>query len=660
MEKVTDKSLIDQLNKSMHIQKSILPELHKIEDPGAIKTFAKSAFNATPEAIGNLMSKLGLSNPEIMQQAIYGKGEQGQKARESHEQGRIADIGGSMTGFGPLGLGTGAALRTLPMVGRAVEAAAPSLLKRTGIHALEGGTQGALYAPGGHEGEGFGLGALFGGALGGPGVSIAKNIPRAGKHGKNIANIEELRGKHSEALGAHEQQQAIIEALKRHHQEQGAGLTTPESITRQINAKHSEMQGIEPQTQLPHENTDNLLNYPAGEELIPHATKQKEMGMKEIEHYLNSGISGKKTVDVEIANEINSSLKKVKQHIQKNYYEPVEEYTKNNYIQLPRTADVKHIEEQLSKISTDPQFKNSPGFEKLKQQMIKQGKGHDLVNAHDFVKQWKETKQAAAKARRKGYQEGGEDQAYWQDQAANMKEIADQQLQILQHHLPKLYFDKLTSADKLWKDNIVPFYGNRLREQAKKLGRIDVKNIPNELRGAGMGQEKMLELFLANPKLTRLALAHSHGKNLEGLLNAGAEVQPFIEKLPALQGMLNRLHGHNRNIEIAKLQHQQATGNRRRVESAHNELVKQQKVRQDAIQKSEKIKSEIINLERKRHNLTNELKTGEIKEREFKRLDDEIKITLKSKKMLLSNIGKAASIGTSAFGAYEILKNVLR
>jgi hypothetical protein len=653
------------LSKNKHEQEDWQQELMKYkrtEPTGTLSTFGHSAMRAAPEAIANLMLKLGLTDPETIEKAI--------PRNEAYEAGRLqhplADFGGSAIGFGPLGMGTSTALRTIPLVGRAVEAAAPSLLKRTAVHGLEGATQGALYSPPGKEGEGAGVGALIGGLLGGPGVSLARNIPKAKQHGKNITNIEDLKANHANAQQGYEQQQAIIEALKRQHEEQGAGLTTPEGITRQINAKENQLGALEPNQQIPYENTENLLNYPKGEELIPKAEQNKQMELKDIEHYLKSGTTDEKTTDVHIANEINSSMKKIKQHIQKNYYEPVEEYTKDNYIQLPRTADVKQIEDQLSKISSDPQFKNSPGFEKLKQEMLKQGSGHDLVNANDFVKQWKETKQAAAKARRKGYQEGGEDQAYWQDQAASLKEIADKQLGVLEQHLPKEYFNKLKSADKLWKEEVVPFYGNRIREQAKKFGRINAKNIPSELRGSGMGQEKMLELFLANPKLSRLALAHTYGNDLEGLLSTGPETKPFIEKLPALQGMLARLQGHNRNIEIAKLQHNNLMSNRTRVENAHKELIKQQKMRLEvnqkrleANQKREKIKSEISNLERKRQNLNHELKEGEIKEREFRRLDDELKSTLKSKKILFSKLGKALTIGTTAIGGYEVLKNIL-
>lgn len=660
MEQVTDGTLLNELNRSRHIQTNLMPKIEKLEDPGAANTMRTSAITAAPGALGNLMMKLGLSNPEVMQEALYGKGEQGIKARKEHEQGQmahpIADIAGSVAGFGPLGMGTSSALRALPGVGRMVEAAAPSMIKRAGVHALEGGAIGSLYSQPGSEGEGFGLGALIGGVLGGPGVSLAKNMRNIGKKGSRVSNIEELGARRNEAQGAHEEQQAIIDSLKRKYAEQGSGMQSPEAITRNINERMGKIGELQESANIPHEQTENLLNWPGGEDLVPNATAEKNMHLKEMEHYLRSGTAKDTTMDVEAANEVRSSIKKVKQHIQQNYYKPVEEYTKNNYVKLPRTADIKKIEEQLSKLSNDPIFKSSPGFEKLKQELIKQGSGHDLVPANDFVKQWKETKQAASKAQRKGYQEGGENQSYWQDQSAHLKELADQQLKILEQHLPKTYYDKLLGANKLWREEVAPFYGNKIYEQVKKLGRIDVADIPKELRGSGKGQEKMQELFLANPKLTRLALGHTHAKNPEGLLNPAPHEQPFIEQLPQLQAMMERLHGHNRKIEIAKAQHKMMQENQFRTKTAHEELVKQQVTRQKAIKETEKLNREVASLHDKRTKLSENFEKGHITKKEFERSDTEYKEALKNKNSLLKKLAKAASYGSAAFGLGNILK----
>lgn len=660
MRKVTDKDLIKQLNGMGDDDlQSPLHHVKKLAEPnGALATFGKSAFRAAPEAIGNLMQKFGLTTPEIMEEALNGKRDGKILHDDAYEQGKemhpLANILGNAAGFGPVGLGTGAAFRAIPGVAKIMSKAAPSLLKRTAVHGAEGAAMGAMYSPEGHEGEGALLGGALGGGIGGIGKSIAKSLPGLRAKGKNIANIEELQGQHAEAQGAHEEQQALIDAIKRQNQEQGAGLGSPEGIMRQINDKQGQLNGLEESRNIPHENTNNLLNWPEGEELVPNAMREKDMGVKELEHYL--GKHDTKTLDVQAADEIRSSIKMMKQKIQKDYYEPVEEYTKKNYVQLPRTADIKAIEEQLSKISSDPEFKRSPGFEKLKQEMLKQGGGHDLVPANDFVKQWKETKQAAAKARRKGYQEGGDDQAYWQDQAENLKNLAEKQLQVLEHNLPKEYFGKLMEANKLWREEVAPFYGNKIYEQVKKLGRIDSPNIMRELRGSGMGQEKMKELFLSNPKLTKLAVGHSYAKTPEKLLQALPHEHDFINKLPSLQGLLGRLAGHNRRIELAKAQTEHMKSNHARVEEGHKELVAKQMERQKAVDKSEKLNNEIKNLHDLREKLNRELKKGDITKAQFEQRDKELKEAIQSKQAIYNKAKKVIGIGLGMAGVTEISK----
>jgi hypothetical protein len=378
-----------------------------------------------------------------------------------------------------------------------------------------------------------------------------------------MANLKELGAKRSAAQAAYEQEQALLESLRKKQAEEHAG-----------------------------------------------ASEEKNMHLREIEQHLGKG----KTLDVALADEINNSLKQAKVHIQKNYYEPVEKYTKDNYVQLPRTINMDEIERQLHRLTKDPEFAKSPGFERMKEALIKdRPTKRDLVPAHDFVKQWKETKQAASKARRKGFMEGGENQSYWQDQAANLKELADKQLQVLKEQLPEEHFNKLRMADQLWKEEITPFYGNKIREQAKKYGRIDVPNIMNEVRGKGMGQEKMKELLLANPKLTRLALGHTYAKAPEKLLSLPLHEQEFVNKLPELQKMLDRLRLHNQNVNISK---------------ANIDLFK-----------------------------TNYPKTST--QENFENLEKQYQEAIKNKKKHLSKVKKFAAYGLGAAGVDEAIKKIL-
>lgn len=421
-----------------------------------------------------------------------------------------------------------------------------------------GAAEGALGSEGNRT-QGAEIGGLVGGAI--PGITSA--IKGISSKLSGLPNIKELGAKRNAAQGAYEQDQALVDSLRKKYADEHAG-----------------------------------------------ATDEKNMHLREIEHYLGKG----ETSDVELAKEINSSLQKAKQHIQKNYYEPVENYTKDNYVQIPRTPDIKEIEEQLQRLTKDPEFMKSPGFDKIKESIIKQKSGRDLVPADDFVKQWKETKQAASKARRKGFQEGGENQSYWQDQAAKLKELADKQLSVLKEQLPKEHSDKLLKADQLWREEITPFYGNKIREQAKKFGRIDVRNIMNEVRGQGMGQEKMKELLLANPKLTKLAIGHTYAKEPEKLLSLPQHEQEFVDKLPELKDMLNRLRQHNHNVNAIKAESNFFKANQDNLSSKEN----------------------------------------------LERLDKQYKEALKNRKALKSKLKKGAAYGAVALGVNGAIKKLLQ
>ena len=90
MKKVTDKDLLAQLNGMGDDDlQSPLHHVKKLAEPSsALGTFGKSAFRAAPEAIGNLMMKMGLTTPEIMEEALNGKRNGKILHDEAYEQGK--------------------------------------------------------------------------------------------------------------------------------------------------------------------------------------------------------------------------------------------------------------------------------------------------------------------------------------------------------------------------------------------------------------------------------------------------------------------------------------------------------------------------------------------------------------------------------------------
>ena len=258
--------------------------------------------------------------------------------------------------------------------------------------------------------------------------------------------------------------------------------------------------------------------------------------------------------------------------------------------------------------------------------------------------------------------QGGENQEHWKNEAERLQNIANEQLEVLGKHLPKEHFDKLKLGNKLWAENIAPLYGNKIYESSKPVrnkGKIDVKDILHEVRGEEPGQAKVRQIIQANPKLGKLALGHTFAENPEALLNAHPYYQKFVENLPSLQGMQNRLRAANRAIPIAEAQHAHLQASRKRTEIGHEELVKQQLARQQAIQKTEKLNKEVSSFESKRKALQKQFDNKEITKEQFEKLDKEYKESIKDKKSLLNKLKKGVTYGAAVMGISDVIKHLL-
>ena len=487
------------------------------------------------------------------------------------------------------------------------------------------------------------------------GSSLLKGGTSLGKSAINtlIGESPELKALESQrnlAQTGLQTQQETIDATKRKLQETGAG-TTPESIGKQIFTKEEKLKELNQIANTPYQETKNLLNWPTGEDILSDALTKKENLVAELQKYLGKD----EKLDVDAAKQINEGIEKDKKKIQNKYYKPAEKYIEKSNVLIPRLDRVKEVELKLKELSTDPVLKDHPEFENFEKAIRNHPQtSHDIINAKDFYQQWKETKQASSAALRKGFKPGGDNQTYWQKQGNNLKKIADDQWAILEENLPKKISSKLTKGDQLWKEEIIPFYGNKIYEQSKKLGRVDTKNIMQETRGVGMGQEQMKNLFLSNPDMTRRALGMSYASEPEKLLNAGVHEKEFLGKLPKLQEMLGNLQEANKGIESAESKVSELKVKRKTTEELHNYLVNQQVERQRAIEQSEKLKRDIEELAVKKNLLKSELNKGSISKKEFERLDRDYQEKINAHKAKKKRISKILTVGLGALGGKQI------
>lgn len=660
MKEVKDPDILKQINIMDAYQREKEPheDINRNEPTNAFQTFARSAIGAIPSAMENVVRKFGYSPEEAighlrqapsidMSKFIGSAGAQQLRnaevpqllgTQEQYERGKvahpIADILGGMAGFAPLGGATSLAARSIPSVGRLYQAAAPSLLKRSALYGLEGAGQGALYSEPGQEESGAALGSAIGSVLGGPGISLARGF-------RDRANIPALESSVESSRQRMESDKMMIDQIKKELASRYPGMQTPEAMTRGISQREAQIGELLPAANRSYEPTQNLLPYPTGEENLQNAISAKKENIENIGGLLGQG----KKINTQFAERLNDRIKGAKQFIQSEGYNPVQNYAKENNIVVPRETDTKYVEQQLSKLTKDPEFENTPGFQKMKEAFLKT-KGSDIIKGNDFIDLWKETKKASAKANAKGYQEGGENQAYWRKQGEDLSVLANKQLSILKEQLPADLFNRLMWADQQWRTRIGPLYGNKIYKQAKYEGRINAPNIMEELRGTGFGQQQMKRLVLSDPELTRLAIGHSYAENPEKILAASPYEQDFINNLPYLKNKINQLKNQNFNIEYAKSQKAQYAKQQDIADKLHERILKEQTERSNAQKKIELYDREISYIRKQLDNLNNSYRRGDISQKEFETKKEKFEEELREKKAFSKKLRKAAAIVT--------------
>ncbi len=562
---------------------------------------------------------------------------------------------------GGLALPGGAAVKSAQLANKGYQAfkAGKQLPLIAQIAAGMGG--GALEGAAGYEENrplGAAIGSIVGGGAAGVSGATSKILARnGGERAGNVYNIKDLEKNKDAALRSHEEQQQLVDMLKKQYAEQHAGFETPGGIQRAINKKQGVMDLLEPSANVEEKPTENLLPWATGDQALSSAQKQKKDVLREKTDYLTSS----QPKGVEFAEKFQEMAKQGKKHIQENNYKPAEEYTKNNYITLPNTETTKKLENELRSFFEGKFTVNEPQFQRALEQYKKNNSPkvssttHDLIPAHEYIQNWKDTKSVAAKARSLAFKEGGENRGHWMSEATKLQGIADKQLAVLGEHIPQHIFQKMTEGDKLWKEHIVPLYGNKIYEQSKpkaNKGRIDVSDIMHEIRANEPGQSKVREMILSNPTLSKLALGHKYAEKPEGLLSASPYEQQFIDKVPSLKGMVERHHQANRNIDIANAHKQWFKERQQQVDKGYGEILEQQTRRKNAIAERSKLGNEVSDFKSKKEALKQQLQKASSAKKAADKAAGTYTKAVEDKKTLKG----AAQFGLSLMGANQILK----
>lgn len=595
-----------------------MAETPKASSPGtATGAFLRSAIRTPLEGALNFADLVGLPTPKNVEWPdIIAESE----SDKSHP---FAELGGSLAGFLPLGGGAISALRSIPAWGKIAEKAAPSLLRRAPVYAGEGAALGGAFSPEGHRGEG----ALMGGALGAAGATIptiARGAMNLKQRVSALRNLDKLK---KEGSITQEQYQKAVndeEALKELSKSQGLGtdVTEMEAQLPKLEQETSQL-GQEIQS-IPKVNTENMLAAPTGEELVPQAeslfkTEQQKSAQaeKQLANHLYKGYEHGVPIAESVVNEIegipikgsNRRMGGLKKEIG-NQYDTIEENLKDQNIVIPRDDALKAIETQARKSLEDSRgfFKNDTEYEntvkKIVEQMKPSSTSNEIIPAADVLSNYRSLKNMALKIRKKAFSRevaGNKDlQKDMLAQADEMQGDANNLEQLMEGQDLGSELENLKSANKRWREEIVPLYKNSIYQTFLNKGYAPTQDLIYGLRGNGPGQKIIRDIIKNNPTLIRSILGQRYAEKPANIHEFDELAQEFIEAAP--EETQNLIKAHRESLakaEEAKISHETAKQRAEQMKAESERVKKSFEEEKKAQEKRTKKEAELKELQEK-------------------------------------------------------------
>mgnify|MGYP003396879414 CR=1 FL=1 len=481
-------------------------------------------------------------------------------------------------------------------------------------------------------------------------VAAHKGIDKAFGKIRDISDIEQLKNAEGMADADFAKSSSAMDLFKQYLASRGMP-TSAEGLMASVERFNNDIARQQENASIPFENTENLLPDRSFENLVPEAERmQSNILDKEIVPYLESFIEKGETPDVYLNKHIMKSVREIKDDVQRKYYKPLDKSIENKHVAVPRTADVAQIEADLKKMM-GADFELTPGYQKVIDQFRQSSKGVDLIPTKDFMQIWRETRDEMYKSRAKSRAEGGDKKAFFEKQANELQQVADKQLELIEKSLPQEDLKLFKEGNNAWKEKVAPLYGNPVYEKAKKNRGLS-SNIINDIRGTGKDQQILRNIIMENPESIRAALAQAFKRNPENIINPDKLTAPYVEALPQLQGMLQRLAKEKQNVESAKATAASEKARQEKITESFMQIMRDQQKRTQAIEETQRLQQQIterqnaaMNYERlERNERASERQRQEAKENRI-RAEKEIKDAKKRLKFLAKMIASYAGAG---------------
>jgi len=346
-------------------------------------------------------------------------------------------------------------------------------------------------------------------------------------------------------------------------------------------------------------------------------------------------------------------------------YDAINEGARDVTIDIPNHARAQEIQTQMNKLIDNGMINpmNDTIYDGILEQLEQQwpGEAVESIPAPQYINTYKSTRDLARIARSRSRQEGLDQSTRqrWEAKANELEPIVRHQRGVLQNALPNNLFDELLATDRLWGENVIPFYRNKIYQEARQHGRTP-KNMIDQTMGNAPHQQIMQRAIQSNPELNRLALGQQYAARPHELLTPTERTQPYINSHAPTSNLLEvqrRAHTSNQRAQqqLEALQPEsQFRAQQRQGVAAQTKA--QIKAREDITKKLNDTIKELNELEKDSRNLDAEMsKLGLTKERLERRQKYDA-----DKQKLKNRLWNNAKIATSYAVGGPILVSVYR
>lgn len=510
-----------------------------------------------------------------------------------------------------------------------------------------------------------------------PGLAALRGI-KAGTSLAALNRISDLAQKskyHSELKNtnkisseADNELQGFEDYLKRAY-----GSKNEASLLRASDKANSQENEVAPLAKQAPEDLSNRLPGATGEGLIPEAennTRQAEQGIESVNNEIRSYLNHNETHDVNLQRIVNPILRANRQQISSGYNDLENDLSQHN-VTIPNTNTAKELTSQLSELIKNGGI-HSEEATKLVGELDRVGK-NETIPADTYLRAYRTAEQLSREAMNKARQIGKVTQEQRQEFENLSQQYAEQAEKMSRHLEASVGEDilpRLSTLNRRWATEVRSLDRNPFHRKLSSNNPMKSPNLMQDLRGDAPGQDFLRQVISGHSGALRNLVGRTYANNPEGLLNAPPEEMQYIERLPSLTGMRNRLqqaqqrHGQSLAEEQRVREHvENLARENSRISKAHEESVKKEKAKTEARKLHAELKEKQSNIERdiKINRKLREQKENSLKKSmELDKKVQQMEADLSRIKSSIKEVAKLIAKGVAGVETINIIRKIFK